>query len=42
MNDNEERITIELYNLEIEEAIARVEAGDFLSHEEVKEMAKDW
>ena len=40
--DNEERITIEQYNEEIDEAIARVEAGDFFSQEDVKQMAKDW
>ncbi|HEY8930364.1 MAG TPA: hypothetical protein VIM55_14285 [Mucilaginibacter sp.] len=36
------RISIEQYNREIDEAIARVEAGDFFTHDEVKQMAKDW
>lgn len=35
-------ITIEEYNKEIDEAVARVEAGDFYSHDEVLQMAKDW
>lgn len=36
------RISIEQYNREIDEAIARVEAGQFHTHEEVKRMVKDW
>ena len=36
------RISIEQYNNEIDEAIARVEAGDYYSHEEVERMAKEW
>jgi hypothetical protein len=36
------RISIEQYNKEIDEAIARVEAGDYYTHEEVERMAKDW
>jgi len=36
------RISIEDYNREIDEAIARVEAGDFFTHDEVERMAKDW
>jgi predicted transcriptional regulator len=39
---NSTRISIEQYNKEIDEAIARVEAGDFYTHEEVERMAKDW
>ena len=35
-------ITIEQYNKEIDEAVARVEAGDFYTHDEVVQMAKDW
>lgn len=37
-----ERITLEDYNKEIDEAIARVEAGEFYTQEEVEKMAKDW
>jgi len=35
-------ISIEQYNKEIDEAIARVEAGDYFTQEEVERMAKDW
>ena len=35
-------VSIEQYNKEIDEAVARVQAGDFYSHEEVKKMSKDW
>jgi hypothetical protein len=36
------RISIEQYNREIDEAIARVEAGDFYTQAEVEQMAKNW
>ncbi|HEY6899182.1 MAG TPA: hypothetical protein VI233_01005 [Puia sp.] len=36
------RVTIEQYNKEIDEAIARVEAGEYYTQEEVERMAKDW
>jgi len=36
------RISIEQYNKEIDEAIARVEAGEYYTHEDVERMAKDW
>jgi len=36
------RISIEQYNKEIDEAIARVEAGEFYTHEEVERMSKEW
>jgi len=35
-------VSIEQYNKEIDEAVARVEAGEFYTHEEVKAMSKDW
>lgn len=34
--------TIEAYNKELEEAVANVRAGEFYTHDEVKEMAKSW
>ncbi len=34
--------TIEEYNKELEEAVKRIEAGEYYTHEEVKEMAKNW
>jgi predicted transcriptional regulator len=36
------RISIEQYNKEIDEAVARVEAGEYYTHEDVERMAKDW
>ena len=36
------RISVEQYNKEIDEAIARVEAGEYYTHEEVEQMAKEW
>jgi predicted transcriptional regulator len=36
------RITVEQYSKEIDEAIARVEAGEYYTHEEVERMSKDW
>lgn len=33
---------IEQYNKEIDEAIARVEAGGYYTQEEVEQMAKRW
>ena len=42
-DDNDtERLSIEEYNKEIDEAVARVEAGEFYTHEEVVKMSKDW
>lgn len=36
------RISIEQYNKEIDEANARVQAGEYYTHEEIVRMAKDW
>lgn len=36
------RVSIEQYNEEIDNAIARVEAGDYFTQEEVEKMAKGW
>lgn len=36
------RVTIEQYNLEIDQAIARVKNGDYLTNEEVEQMSKEW
>lgn len=35
-------IDVDEYNKEIDEAVARVEAGEFFTHEEVLKMSKDW
>ena len=37
-----ERITIEQYNKEIEEAEAEIERGESYTHEEVVKMSKQW
>jgi predicted transcriptional regulator len=36
------RVSVEQYSKEIDEAIARVEAGEYYSHEEVEKLAKEW
>lgn len=35
-------VSVEQYNKEMDEAMARVEAGHFSTQEEVRKMAKDW
>jgi predicted transcriptional regulator len=35
-------VDIEQYNKEIEEAMARMEAGEYYTHEQVVEMSKTW
>ena len=40
--ENPERITLEQYNKEIDEAMEEVKKGDVYTHEEVVKMAKDW
>ena len=35
-------INIEQYNKEIDEAVARVEEGEFYTQEEVEKMSKEW
>jgi len=37
-----ERDTIAQYNIEIDQAIADVESGEFYTQEEVEKMAKEW
>jgi hypothetical protein len=39
---NEGRISVEQYNRELEEAEARVHAGEFYSQDEVDNMVKKW
>lgn len=41
-NKKVSRISIEQYNKEIDDAIARVEAGEFYTQEEVEKMSKEW
>ena len=35
-------VSVEQYNKEIDEAMARVEAGHFVTQEEVRRMSKEW
>lgn len=37
-----ERISIAQYNREIDEAVKRVEAGEYLTQDEVEKLSKDW
>lgn len=37
-----EQTNIEEYNRELEEAMKRIDAGEFYTHEEVVEMSKAW
>lgn len=37
-----ERISVEQYNKELDDAIADIEAGNFHTHEEVKAMIAQW
>lgn len=36
------RLELEQYNAEIEEAMKRMDAGEFYTHDQVKEMSKGW
>jgi hypothetical protein len=38
----EERVSLEEYNKDIDEAMAEVARGESYSHEEVVKMAKNW
>lgn len=40
--DKPDRISIEQYNKEIDEAMARIDKGEYYTQEEVKSMMKDW
>lgn len=36
------RVGIEQYNRKVEEANARIDAGEYVTHEEVKKQSKSW
>lgn len=36
------RLELEQYNAEIEEAMKRMDAGEFYTHDQVKEISKGW
>ncbi len=37
-----ERITVEQYNKEIDEAVARYESGNYITHEKAKDLMNRW
>jgi hypothetical protein len=39
---NSQRISIEQYNREIEEANSRIESGEYLTHNDVKKESETW
>ncbi|MBW2963088.1 hypothetical protein [Mesonia aestuariivivens] len=39
---DQERISIEQYNKEIDESIAQINRGEFYTQEEMEKMAKEW
>jgi len=39
---NDKRVSIEQYNIELDEAEARIEAGEYYTQDEVEEMAQKW
>lgn len=41
-SDETDRISIEQYNREIDEALAEVETGDFISQEEMEKKTAKW
>ena len=41
-NQNPERISLEQYNKEIEEAEAEFEKGEYITHEELVKQIKQW
>ena len=41
-SQNPTPISLEQYNIEIDEALAEVENGDTLSHEEVVRLSRQW
>lgn len=40
--EKHQRISLEQYNAEIEEADAQIEAGDYLTHEEAVKEIRSW
>ena len=40
--ENENRISIEQYNKELDEAMEQIKRGEVYSHEEVVKMSKNW
>lgn len=42
VNKNDSVVNNDLYNKEIDEAITRVESGEYFTQDEVEKMSKDW
>jgi hypothetical protein len=42
LKDDTAPISVEQYNTEIDEAMKRMDAGEFYTHDQVKEMSKGW
>ena len=42
LREKEERISIQQYNRELDEAEAAMDRGEFISHEDLKEQMKKW
>ena len=42
LKDDTTPISLEQYNHEIDEAMKAMEAGEVYTHEQVKDMSKDW
>lgn len=42
LKDEVGRTSLEQYNRELEEAMERIDAGEFYTHEQVVEMSKTW
>ncbi len=40
--ESHHRVSIEQYNRELKEANARIDAGEYVTHEEVKNQSKSW
>lgn len=42
LKEQPQRVSLEQYNNEIDEAMARIDAGKYLTQEEVEREAKSW
>ncbi len=42
LREKVEQISLEQYNLEIDEAEAEMDRGEYVSHEDLKEQMKNW
>lgn len=42
LQEKEERISVEQYNRELDEAEAEMDRGEYINHEDLKEQMKKW